>query len=220
MASKKATTVKKENTVTEPNFDDVDETTTDAELAEVDVPEALDDETDAPAEGTTTATTEKPAKAPKEPKRDAPPEGFITPVDFAKKLTEHLQAKGVSNKNGPITAKSDTEAGNPIPPQYIYSTLNQSKDSDKGMPTYVSFKDGSVHATKDAPAATTENPISRVNLLKLDEALAWWDAKDARVAASKVAKAEKDAKKAAKASEKTETPAEAEAPSEPVVEAE
>ena len=197
----------------------------DAPLAEVDTPEALDDEAEdtvAPEAAGEGAKTEKAAeKTPKAPARPAPPEGYITPVQFAKVLTEHLEAKGASNKNGPITAKSATSPGNPIPPQYIYSMINQGNkpNAKNPVPTYVSAHDGTVYKTGEQPEGT---PLARVNLMDSSEALAWWDAKDERVAASKAAKAEADAKKAAKAAETPATPAAAavETPSEPVVEAE
>jgi len=197
-------------------FDEDVPAVTDAEattdLPEVDVPEALDDETDAPAEGTTTTTDEKP-KAEKKPARDVPPEGYITPVQFAKELTKHLEAQGAENKHGKIRMPSEGDAGNVIPPQQMYSTLNQ-KNSKNPMPTYVSTKDGQVFKTGEAPEGAA---LSRVNLLVLDEALAWWDAKGERVAARNTAAAEKDAKKAAKS---TDAPAEAEADNTEVVEAE
>jgi hypothetical protein len=170
------------------------------ELNEVDTPEALDDEPEDTVDASATPVSEgaKPAAAPKAPARPAPPTGLITPVQFAKTLTEHLEAKGFSNKNGPVTSKSDTSPGNPIPPQYIYSMINQgSKPNAKNpIPTYVSAHDGTVYKTGEQPEGT---PLARVNLMKADEGLDWWDAKDARVAASKTAKAEKAAKAAEKA---------------------
>jgi hypothetical protein len=192
-------------------------------VAEVDTPEALDDEAeDTVADGAAGegAKQEKAPKEPKAPARATPPDGLITPVQFAKVLTEHLEAKGFSNKNGPVTAKSATSPGNPIPPQYIYSMLSQSQkpNAKNPVPTYVSDHAGNVYKTGEQPEGT---PLARVNLLKETEALAWWDEKDSRVAASKTAKAEKAAKAAEKAAATPTAPVvEAEAPADPIVEAE
>jgi hypothetical protein len=211
--------------MTEPNFDETDETeaveTPTEDVPEVDTPEALDDEeTDAPAETTTTEKAAAP-KAEKKPARPAVPAGYIAPVEFAKRLTEHLEKQGKSNKNGPITTKSAESAGNPIPPQYIYSMINQSRreSSKNPIPTYVSTKDGQIFKTGEAPEGTK---IERENLLVLEEALGWWDAKDRRVAASKAEKAQKEQAKAEKAKAEAEkaTVTEVETPAEPVVEAE
>jgi hypothetical protein len=195
-----------------------------AAVNEVDTPEALDDEPEDTADASASegAKPEKVAKEAKAPARAAPPEGLITPVQFAKVLTEHLEAKGATNKNGPITAKSATSPGNPIPPQYIYSMLSQgAKPNAKNpVPTYVSAHDGTIYKTGEAPEGT---PLARVNLLKQDEALEWWDAKDARVAASKTAKAEADKKKAEKAAAAPVATPENQTPAidaEPVTEAE
>jgi len=198
------------------------------ELDEIDTPEALDDEAEdtvTPEAAATAGEGAKPEKAPKAPARPTPPEGLITPVQFAKELTKHLEAQGKSNKNGPITSKSAESPGNPIPPQYIYSMLSQSAKAGakNPIPTYVADHQGNVFSTAEAPKDDQGNlkPLARVNLLKLDEALKWWDEKDARVSASKQAKAEKAAKAAEKASE-TPAPVEAEAvtETEPVEEAE
>jgi hypothetical protein len=196
------------------------------ELDEVDTPEALDDEaedTAAPAsEGATPAT---PA-APKAPARPAPPQGYITPVAFGKILTEHLAAKSYQNKNGYVGRTSDGATidlkVNPIPPQYIYSMINQGNkpNAKNPIPTYVSAHDGTVYKTGEQPEGVA---LARVNLMDATEALAWWDAKDARVAAGRQAKAEKAKAAAEKAAAAPATPAgtpAVETPSEPVQEAE
>jgi len=96
-----------------------------SELDEVDTPEALDDEPeDTVADGVTTKVDpEKTAKEPKAPARALPPEGLITPVAFAKVLTEHLSEKQYRNKNGFVgrVTSEDGTAGavdlkiNPLP---------------------------------------------------------------------------------------------------------
>src|SRR5882757_27209 len=174
-----------------------------SELDEVDTPEALDDEPeDTVADGVTTKVApEKTAKEPKAPARALPPEGLITPVAFAKVLTEHLSEKQYRNKNGFVgrVTSEDGTAGavdlkiNPIPPQCIYSMINQGNkpNAKNPVPTYVSAHDGTVYKSGEQPEGTA---LARINLMKSDESLAWWDAKDERVAASKTAKAEADKK--------------------------
>lgn len=182
----------------------------DEELNEVDTPAQNDEELEtvnAPAAASGEGATPAPAKAEKAPARPEVPSGYITPVQFAKALTKHLAEKGVSNKNGKIGRKEDDTIDlnhNPIPPQYIYSVLNQGKKAGAKNPL-PSYSEG-----------------GRENLLKLEEALAWWDAKDQRVADSKTAKAEKEAKKAAKAEAGTPDAPSAAAtePAAPVAEAE
>jgi hypothetical protein len=164
--------------MTEPN--PFDEGT--VAVDEVDTPtEALDDEVDEVAADA--SATDKPAKAAKEPKRKPTPDGYIMPVAFAKELTKHLEAKGASNKHGKIRVATEGDAGNPIPPQYIYSMINQANKPGAKIPLPVYTVDG------------------QPNLLKLEEALAWWDAKDERIKAREVAKVDKEAKKAAKSTE-------------------
>src|SRR5690242_13962642 len=71
-----------------------------AELAEVDTPEALDDETDeVPATAAGEGAKPQAEKKEKAPARATPPEGYITPVQFAKELTKHLSDKEFKNKN-------------------------------------------------------------------------------------------------------------------------
>jgi hypothetical protein len=150
---------------TEAVTSDVTETV--EENLDVDTPELDEvsegDETDAP-EATTAA--EKPAKkekAPKAPARPPVPEGYITPVTFAKLLTEKALEAG----------------GKEVPPQYVYSTIRSSASGKNPLKTY--------------------SEGGRDNLLKPDEAFAWWEAKELRKterAANAADKAEKAANKA------------------------
>lgn len=161
-------------TVTEPTTPTPEATETpEHELAEVDTPEALDDETDivpAGAKGTPEGDAKEKAQKAKEakaPARPPVPEGFVTPVAFAKLLTDHLRAAGT------------LEADKIIAPQMVYSYMKNADPTKAGV----------------------KNPWSRYseggreNLLKVDESLAWWDAKNERVSASRKAAAEKAAKK-------------------------
>lgn len=161
----------------------VEDTAPEVEDLDLDVDTASDD-----VEDTVEATDDKPEKAPKAPKekkgpaRPPVPEGKVTPVQFAKILTEHLEAKGASNKAGLITA-----ASNPVPPQMVYSYIRNNSSGKNPLPVY--------------------SEGGRENLLIVEEALGWWDAKDERITASKAAKAEKASKKAEKASKDTESDA-------------
>jgi hypothetical protein len=143
--------------------------------------EALGEASEDEAEDTVEAAPAAPkgksgaAKEKKGPARPAVPEGYIMPVAFARELTKHLAARGAENKHGKI--HPDT---NVIPPQQVYSMM-RTNGSDSKNPFPVHELEG----------FTT--------LLKLEEALAWWDAKDARVSKSKAEKAAKAAKKAEKA---------------------
>lgn len=170
-------------TVTE---DVTSETEAVEENLDVDTPELEEaDEADAPEATTETAKADKPAKKEKAPARPPVPEGFITPVAFAKVLSELPGAKEV-------------------PPQYVYSTIRSSASGKNPLPTY--------------------SEGGRNNLLKLEEALAWWDAKNKRVEERAVNAATKAEKAANKAKEKAEAPVEAEgadaAPAGELVEAE
>jgi hypothetical protein len=160
-------------------------------LAEVDTPD--DDELETVPAGAADAAAPKAEAKPKEaktPARPPVPEGYVTPVTFAKLLTAHLKEKNPEAKD--------------VPPQMIYSYMKNADPTKAGVKNpWPRYSDG-----------------GRENLLKADESLAWWDAKDARVKASKETKAEKDAKKAAKATEAAAAPQAEEAPQGPVVEAE
>jgi len=77
------------------------------------------------------------------------------------------------------------EADEEIPPQMIYSYIKNSAAGQHPLPSY--------------------SEGGRENLLKEDEAFAWWDAKEERAKARQVAKKAKAAKKAAGAAvEETE----------------
>lgn len=123
-----------------------------AELDEVDTPQETGD-----TAGTEAALDPKPAKVAKAPARPPVPEGYIAPVAFAKKLSEHY--------------------GYEVRPQVVYSTIRQSNSGDNPKNPLPVYSEG-----------------GRDNLLKLDEAFAWWMAKDERVAARKAAKAAQPAK--------------------------
>jgi hypothetical protein len=142
-----------------PNFEDVD----------VDAPQAVEaEDTVATPE---TATADKPAKEKKESTRPPVPEGKVSPVQFAKILSEHLTAKA---------RETDPEAAEiKVAPQVVYSYIkNNGPDSKNPFP-----------AEKAEGRAAVVDPRAGLD---------WWDAKTERVNARATAKAEKDAKKAEK----------------------
>jgi hypothetical protein len=174
----------KENTVSTqtqetPDFD-----------VDVDAPEVTqnaEDTVDVPAETAEKAKAEKK----KESTRPPVPEGKVSPVAFAKILSEHLRKPH-------DTLGTRLEEGKSVAPQVVYSYIkNNGADSKNPFPT--------------------EKAEGRAAVVDAEAGLKWWDEKDLRVKASKDGKAQKAAEKAAKT---TETPAtEAAAPVE-VTEAE
>jgi hypothetical protein len=178
-----------------PNFDEP--TTTNDIVVEdpnfdVDAPEAEDVVAEPVAEGT--ADTPK-AKEKKESTRPPVPEGKVSPVAFAKILTEHLRKEHESLGKRLADDKS-------VAPQVVYSYIKNNAEGSKNP----------------FPATKAEG---RAAVVDAEAGLAWWDAKDVRVAEGKKAKAEKDAAKAAKAANKpAEGVTEAEAPTVALEEAE
>jgi len=161
-----------ETTHSAPQVDETEVDTAgdvDVDTPELDETEELDEVTDAPK----AAKGEKKAKEKKEPARPAAPEGFVSPVAFAKILTKHLEAKGASNSKGLITET------NAIAPQQMYSTINSTKAGKNPFP---------VHSVG-----------GRENMIVVEEGLAWWDEKDERKAQTAANAAAKEAKKADKA---------------------
>jgi hypothetical protein len=140
-------------------------TSDDVSDLDVDAPDG-DEAEDTVAEGTEAAPTDKPTKAKKESTRPPVPEGYISPVQFAKVLTEH------KIKNGTL------EEGKVIAPQVVYSYIKNNPADGK------------------YPFPARTDVEGRALVLKADEGLKWWDEKDARVKAQKTAKAQRDAAKA------------------------
>jgi|SRR5688500_2806088 len=171
----KNTTPNEENIVTtetEPTFQEPDF----AAPAEPEAPENFD--VDAPtaedtvAEAPVATEGEKPAKEKKESTRPPVPEGKVSPVAFAKILSEHKTAQA--------REKDPEAAAVVVAPQVVYSYIkNNGPESKNPFP-----------ATKAEGRAAVVDP---------EAALAWWDAKDARVAATKASAAEKAKAKADKA---------------------
>ena len=137
-------------------------------------------EVDAPEVEETVETTEgetteaKAPKAKKEPARGELPEGFVTPIGLAKELTARQLHR---NKAGEVVE---------VRPQMVYSYINNAP-KDNPFPIQV-VQDSLGHDRK---------------VVKLEEGLAWWEAKNERVAskrtnaeAKRTAKAERAAAKA------------------------
>ena len=139
-----------------------------AELDEVDVPTETD-EVDEPA------AQPKTVKKVKANTRPAPAPGTITPVAFAKSLSKRLTDE--ARAAGRIKEDEEIE----VPPQMIYSYLNAAKkeNAKDGLPSYSSKVDGTLVPTKEKVEGET---YARDNLLKEDEAFAWWDRKEQRKA--------------------------------------
>lgn len=140
--------------------------------ADLDVDAGTDDGTEEVPETPPTKPGTKAKAEPKEkkePARKPVAEGYITPVDAAKKLSEHLTAK--AQESGAIGTNEKIE----IRPQIVYATLKSNGEKSRNpIPQYTD------------PALTG----GRQCVLKLGEFLAWWDAKDERVASRKVKKVE------------------------------
>jgi hypothetical protein len=200
-----------EDEVEEDEVEDGDVEDSDAELeaqtAALEEPDDLDVDVDMDAEDTVedtapaapgTTKTEKAEKAEKKPARPPVAEGYVSPVAFAKILTEHLAAKGAENKKGKIGPD------NPITSQMVYSYIKNNAGSKNPFPL------------ENDPAKTG----GRVGVVKPEDGLKWWDDLRARVLerqANAKAKADKAAAKAEADKAKAETP---QAPEAPVVEAE
>ena len=163
---------------------------------EVDAPEVeyVTDETDEveTVEESSNGEAPKEPKAKKEPARGDLEEGIVTPVQFAKVLTER---KLHTDKNGSHEVK----------PQMVYSYIrNASKEDPAPFATH------------------TDSIGKERFSAKLEDALAWWERKNQRVSERKAnaqAKAQKKAENAAKKAEQGEEVTEAEG-TEEVVEAE
>jgi hypothetical protein len=215
----KAAETTQENTVNEhtdvPNFDDTDtalttetvetDTTNDGDIAGTEL-DAVDVDVDAPqaveAEDTVVATgTDAAPKADGETKetkstRPAVPEGKVSPVAFAKLLTEHLRKQ--DDRFGPEPRLAE---GAEVKPQIVYSYIKNNGEGSKNP----------VPATKAEGRAAVVDPQA---------GLEWWDAKDLRVREQKKAAADKAAKKAEKASTTSETVSDAPAEQPALAEAE
>jgi hypothetical protein len=144
------------------------------------------DETEEVPETAATPTEAKPTVATK-PKRGTLPDGYVTPVQFAKELT----SKGYGNDDN-----QPAETNVIVPPQVVYSYI---KNAPKDHP-FPNTENGDLKMILD------DNQVER-RAFKLDEGLAWWADKVKRAAERKANAA---AKKVAKPAVKEASPVEAE----------
>jgi hypothetical protein len=134
----------------------------DADVEDVPVTEPDAEVDTVPASTTTSGGETKPAKKAASSRPEVPA-GYITPVQFAHKLTDKLRGE---NK---------LAEGEVFPPQMVYSWVKAGKNANaqNGLKSY------------------TEG--GRENLLKEDEAWEWYNNKEARKAAREEEKAKKAA---------------------------
>lgn len=166
------------------------------------------DEVDTVAEGTESEAGEKQAKAPKEPARGDLSEGYVTPVGLAKILSQPIDGDK-ENLEASNWYHTDKAGGHDVKPQMVYS---YKKNAPKEDPF---------------PSETVTDSLgnARENVLKLEDGIAWWLRKNARVEERKANAAKKEEAKAERAKKAEEakaagTTAEGAAPAEAVVEAE
>lgn len=153
---------------------------------DVDAPDEVEETVDAPETATETKT-----KAKAEPKRGELPEGYVTPVGFAKVLTER---KLQTAKDGSTDVK----------PQMVYSYIKNSPKEDR-FPL-IEVEDSLGHKRQ---------------VVKVEDGVAWWTRKNERVASRAASAKEKADKKAANAAARAQaSTTEAEGDTEPAAEAE
>jgi hypothetical protein len=158
-------------------------------VEEVDTPDAETEEVTAPTEAASNGES-KPAKAAKEPARGDLPDGFVTPVGLAKKLSEPKDGNK-ENDDASNWYHTDKNGSHEVKPQMVYSYKNNATKEDP------------------FPIQTIKDSLSKDrDVVKLDEGLAWWDRKNERVQGRKANAAAKVAAKAEKASKSTTEEAE------------
>lgn len=161
---------------------------------EAELAELVNEDTDIPA--ATDNETDTPAegaaepKAKKEPARGDLPEGVLTPVGFAKELTK-------------LELHTAKDGSHEVKPQMVYSYI---RNASKSAPF-------PVEVVKDSLGHDRQ-------VINVEAGIAWWTAKNERVAERAANAKAKEDKKAEKVASQTTTEAEGDEPSEPVAEAE
>jgi hypothetical protein len=155
------------------------------DVEEVETPDA---EQETVAEGTQETPKETKVKA--EPKRGQLPDGVVTPVGLAALLSLPLDGNKENDdpSNWRHTSKNGSHA---VAPQMVYSYINNAS-KDAAFP---------VETVKDSIGADRQ-------VVKIEAGLAWWDAKNQRVASRKESAAKKAAAKAERAANKPAAEAE------------
>jgi hypothetical protein len=144
---------------------------------EVETVDATGDETETVSE----TSTETKAKPKAEPARGDLPEGYVTPIGLAKALSQPIDGNA-ENTDPSNFYHTDRSGGHEVRPQMVYSYM---KNAPKDHPFPIETVTDSIGKERQA--------------LKLDAGLAWWVAKNERVAGRRQNAAEKAAKKAANA---------------------
>lgn len=156
-------------------------------------PDSDDDVEDIPVgPNDETAGTDKPKKATKEkaqPKRGELPDGYVTPIGLTKAINEQGLYR---NREGEVAE---------LKPQMVYSYI---KNAPKDRPY---------------PGETVTDSVGtqRENCVKLEDGLAWWNAKNEAAEQRRQNAAEKAEKAAAAKAKKAAATTEAEGDDEPAV---
>jgi hypothetical protein len=149
-----STTTAELDTDVTPTFTEAEDLTEDDEV-DLDV-----EEPDADQEDVEEVAAEEKAETQKvgeKPKRGDLPEGWVTPIQFAKILGE----KGLhTDRDGNVVKE--------VKPQMVYSYMKNSPQSDRLQTTEVTDSNGNKRAA-----------------LKVEDAIAWWERKNARAATRK-----------------------------------
>jgi hypothetical protein len=138
---------------------------------DLDVEEPDEDVEETDGESEETESGESTDKAPKKPTKGDLPEGFVTPIQFAKILGERE-----------LHTDRDGNVVKDVKPQMVYSYMKNSPKDDRLEPQEIEDSNG----------------VKR-SVLVLEEALAWWARKNERAAQRKANAAEKAQKAANKA---------------------
>lgn len=142
-------------------------------LVDEDVDVDSDLESDEVEETTNAEPKAKAEKVPAAPKRGDLPEGYVTPVQFAKALSDGIVKDAEGNDKV-------------VPPQVVYSYI---KNAPKDHPFPNTDGTNVLNDVEDS------NGVGRKAFL-LEEGLAWWEEKTQRASARKANAAAKATKKA------------------------
>jgi hypothetical protein len=148
--------------------------------------------TDSTPDQTSDGAGNKPATKKAEPKRGQLPEGYVTPVGLATLLSQPKDGNA-ENTDASNFRHTDRNGGHDVKPQMVYSYI---KNASKDAPFPLETVTDSIGASRQA--------------VQIDAGLAWWDAKNERVAGRRQNAAAKAAAKAERAAAKPATEAEGE----------
>jgi len=150
--------------------------------AEVEVVTPEDGETDVVAEGDTGTKPAKEAKAPKEPARGDLPEGYVTPVGFAKIISEPKDGNKENKEPSNWYHTSGKDGSHEVRPQMVYSYMKNAPKEDQ------------------FPVTTVKDSLEKDRqVVKPEDGIAWWNRKNDRVGERKTNAANKAQAKADRA---------------------